>query len=146
MIHELKTVTTSQKRQAFIAATLLIGISSLILLADFRTGLLTLSLSLVVLVMRGRTKLMRYDDKRKVLEIREYCFWLPGGSTKEIARKDLREILHSIEVSKNAEVHEITIVNTANEYVCGWEISFPPEEKITRVARILDLKVIQERL
>jgi hypothetical protein len=146
MTHNLKTVTPSQRQQAFIAATVLIGISILIFFVDFKTGAIVLSLSLAVLAMHGWTKLVRYDDKREVLEIREYCFWFPGGSIKEIARKDLREILHIIDTSKNTAAHEIAIVNTANEYVCCWEISLPAEEEIARVARILDLNVIQERL
>jgi hypothetical protein len=118
---------------------------TILFLMDFTAGFLGAPFAIVTALVCGRVSLIRYDDKREQLEIVEYCPWLPGRYRKAIPRENLQYIACAISYSDEQELHEITLANTANEFICVREYTPADEDLLFRLSTLLNLNVVRQK-
>jgi len=90
----------------------------------------------------GRVNVIRYDDTTEQLEIIEYCPWLPGRYRKVIPGKSLKGLLCTIYYDDdNQEFYDVSIINTANEFISLREQMRPDDENLAHFAKLLNLEI-----
>jgi hypothetical protein len=146
MIHDLGTAEPSQRRRATAVALALVAALVVMTSHDYRMGLVALPFFLVILLVSGRVSLIRYDDIRQCVEIIDYCPWLPGNYRKEIPREKLLRLLCTIQRNEETESHELTIENSANEFIHVFTEFSTQDSKIPAIAKLLGLEVTVRRL
>jgi hypothetical protein len=142
MIHDLRSVEASQERRSRTIGTVLALIVALLFLSNFKAGLLAIPFAIVTALFCGRVSVTRYDDTLEQLEIIEYCPWLPGCYRKVIPRKHLKGLLcTTYHDDDNQEFYDVSITNTANEFISLCEQMRPDDENLARFARLLNLDI-----
>ncbi len=144
MIHDLKTVETSQKKRSWVVGVFLACLVTILFLNNFKVGLLAAPFAIVTALVLGRISVIRYDDAKEQLEIVEYCPWLPWRYQKVIPRKNLKSIVCTIYYDDDRqELYEVSIGNTAGEFIPLREQMRPDDGDLTRFAALLNLEIIR---